>query len=257
MGKRNVGLVLMALAALCAAWWMPAEARNEWQQHQEQREERVAARLFDAIESSGAKGVSVEVRTRLSLGKLPGTEDVKDLAEKWARRLDMPHSEAKWAPSTRLFLYQVLANSQGVQVDYQVTGVPHQDGIDTYLVLSIKGNRDSLPYVDLIQDKHEQALVQAGLIPQFSTCIRGMYNVKLSVDQQEGKILSIFDALHARELERLQDETVVSLSGYTSEWNSFLSLNGQARMNLQVATHRDSRDGTWITAGTPIITAEY
>jgi hypothetical protein len=257
MGKRNVWLVLIGLAALGTAWWMPAEAQNERQLHQEQQETRASARLFDVLEGSGARVASVEVRTRISLGKLSGTEEMKDLAAKWADRLDMPLSEAKWTQSSHLFTYQVPANLYGVQLDYQVTGVPRKDGIDTYLVLSIKGNRDSLPYVDLIQNKHEQALKQAGFIPQFSTCIRGLYNVKLSVDQQEGKILSIFDALHAKELERLQDETVVSISGYTSEWNSFLSLNGQARMNLQVATHRDSLNGTWITAGTPIITAEY
>ncbi|USG65394.1 YwmB family TATA-box binding protein [Brevibacillus ruminantium] len=251
MGKRTVWGTLLLVVALGTAWFMPAEAKPGVQT------ERPAARLVEAIEGSGAEGVSVEVRTRISLGELSTPEEVKELASLWAKRLGFALSEASWVPARDLYQYQILSSPHGVELDFQVTGVSHGNGIDTYLVLSIKGNRNSLPYVDLIQKSHEQAFRQAGLVPQFSTCIRGMYNGKLSVDQQEGRILSIFSALHAKEVERMQDETVVSISGFTPEWKPFLSLNGQAKMNLQIATHRDDEAGTWITAGMPIITAEY
>lgn len=251
MGKRTGWLILLVMAALAAAWWMPAEAQRG------QQERSAAARLFEVIEGSGAEGVSVEVRTRISLGTLADPAEVQALGISWAERLQLPQGQASWDPSPQLVSYEVHSYGQGAALHFQMTGVPHQEGIDTYLVLSIKGNRDSLPYVDSIQKNHEKVLREAGFVPQFSTCIRGMYNGKLSVDQQEGRILSIFRALQAKELERLEDETVVSISGYTPEWKPFLLLDGQAKMNLQIATHRDSEAGTWITAGTPIITAEY
>lgn len=111
--------------------------------------------------------------------------------------------------------------------------------------------------MESLQNTISTASRKAGRVPQFSTCIRGLYSDKLSVDQQESKILSIFAALQTHELERLADDSVVSISGYTRLWQPHIMLNDQ-KMNLQVATDQDTATGgTLITVGTPIITAEY
>jgi hypothetical protein len=248
MGKWSGWWILLLLAAGVTVWRMPAEAKPE---------RPAAAQLLDAVEGSGAEGVSIQVRIRTELGQVSGPAQIKELAEAWAHRLDIPVPKAELTRKSNLHVYQVLFERQGVQGRFQVTGVPRQGAYDAYLVLSLTGTPDSLPYIGVIQDSFDKALTKAGLIPQISTCVRGMYSVKLSVDQQEGKILSIFRTLHAKELERLQDETVVSISGYTPAWKPFIALNGKTKMNLQVATHRGSQSGTWITVGTPIITAEY
>ncbi|MFY0544209.1 YwmB family TATA-box binding protein [Brevibacillus sp. H7] len=241
-----VTLVLMAIG--CLALLLPAQARQL---------QPAAANLLEVMEDSGAKGLEVEVRTSLSIGQASSPEELGSLANQWANRLNTPAAHAVITKKDDRYVYRIVSNYDDIRLLFQVTGLPKKGGYQAYLVFQMKGSTTTLPYIEKIQSTAAAALKQAGLIPQFSTCIRGMYSDKMSVDQQEGKILSIFRALQAKELERLQDESVVSISGYTRAWEPFIALNDQ-KMNLQVATHRDTQsDGTWITVGTPIITAEY
>jgi hypothetical protein len=247
MGKWSGWLALALLIVMGAVYWMPAQAMGE---------KPVASQLLNALEGSGATGESIQVRARTAMGLMQSPEEVNELAKEWAEQLEIPISLVKFSRHHNLLVYQTEFTQDGVQLRFEVTGVPKNGSFDTYLVLELTGGRQSLLYIEAIQETFANALRKADFIPQISTCIRGMYNVKMGVDQQEGKILSIFQTLQAKELERLQDETVVSISGYTRMWEPFIALNGQ-KMNLQVATHRDSNAGTWITIGTPIITVEY
>lgn len=246
MGKWSGWLVLALLLVMGAVYWMPAQAH----------EKPVATEMMKAMEESGATGVSVQVRMRTAMGEGLRPEQVKELATKWAQQLEIPFSLSEQKQKHNILTYRTTYTKNGVDLSYEVTGVPKNGAFSVYLVLQLSGSRDSLLYIGQEQETFTKALQSAEFIPQISTCIRGLYNVKMSVDQQEGKILSIFGTLKATELERLQDETVVSISGFTRMWEPFIALNGQ-KMNLQVATHRDSHSGTWITVGTPIITVEY
>lgn len=239
---------LTLLVAFGIAYWMPAQAKQE--------DVPVATRLLQALEETGATGLTAQVRLRASLEQVNSPEEWQELAEAWAARLEIPISDAAISTSSTHLSYRTESNRAGVHIRYEVTGVSKSSLYDTYLVLQLSGSTTSLPYIESIQKHFLRALGEASLNPQFSTCIRGMHNVKMSVDQQEGMILSIFRALAAKELERLQDETVVSISGYTQLWEEFIPLHGQ-KMNLQVATHRSSEAGTLVTIGTPIITVEY
>jgi hypothetical protein len=248
MRKAYGWLTLAMLAVCCLILFQPAQARLMQPE---------AVRLLKAMEDSGAKGLDVEVRTRLPIGQVNSTKELESLAVKWAERLNIPAEHADISKEKEQYVYRILSNHDDIRLHFQVSGLPLKGAYQAYLVIHLKGSRHTLPYIVSMQDTVAAALKQAGLIPQFSTCIRGMYSDKMSVDQQEGKILSIFRALQAKELERLQDDSVISISGYTRAWESFILSSGQ-KLNLQVATHRDTEsDGTWITVGTPIITAEY
>jgi len=248
MGKWSGWIVLALLFVMGVVYWMPAQATEV---------KPVAAQLLGALEDSGATGLTIQVRARTAMGQVLHPEEVKELAEKWAKQLEIPFPNIEFSRKNNILVYQSAYSHDDVQLRYEVTGVPKNGSFDTYVVLQLSGSRQSLLYIEQIQETFANALSKANFIPQISTCIRGMYNVNMSVDQQEGKILSIFNTLQATELERLQDETVVSISGHTPMWKPFIALNGQ-KMNLQVATHRDSNNaGTWVTVGTPIITAEY
>lgn len=248
MGKWSGWIVLALLFVMGVVYWMPAQATEV---------KPVAAQLLGALEDSGATGLTIQVRARTAMGQVLHPEEVKELAEKWAKQLEIPFPNIEFSRKNNILVYQSAYSHDDVQLRYEVTGVPKNGSFDTYVVLQLSGSRQTLLYIEQIQETFANALSKANFIPQISTCIRGMYNVNMSVDQQEGKILSIFNTLQATELERLQDETVVSISGHTPMWEPFIALNGQ-KMNLQVATHRDSNNAeTWVTVGTPIITAEY
>ena len=248
MGKWSGLLVLALLLVTGAVYWMPAQASEA---------KPVASKLLQTLEDSGATGVSILVRARVALGEVQRQEEVTELAKMWAKQLEIPLSLIEESRNNDVLMYRTTYKQNGVSVRYEMTSVPENGSFDTYLVLELSGGRESLLYIEQIQETFAKALKNADFIPQISTCIRGLYNVKMSVDQQGGKIMSIFATLQATELERLQDETVVSISGHTPMWEPFIALNGQ-KMNLQVATHRDSGNaGTWVTVGTPIITVEY
>lgn len=247
MGKWFGWLGIALVIVMGTVYWRPAGATET---------KPVAAQLLHALEDSGATGSQIQVRVRTALGQAESPEEVKALAQTWAKQLEIPFSRAEISQKNNLLLFHSTHVQDGVLIGLDVSAVSQNGSFDTYLVLQISGNRQSLQYIETIQETYSKALRKANLIPQISTCIRGMYSVKMSVDQQGGKILSIFQTLRAKELERLQDETVVSVSGFTSMWEPFIALNGQ-KMNVQVATHRDSDAGTWITVGTPIITVEY
>ncbi|TGV31019.1 hypothetical protein EN829_034715 [Mesorhizobium sp. M00.F.Ca.ET.186.01.1.1] len=248
MGKWSGLLVLALLLVTGAVHWMPAQASEA---------KPVASKLLQTLEDSGATGVSIQVRARVALGEVQRQEEVTELAKMWAKQLEIPLSLIEESRNNDVLMYRTTYKQNGVSVRYEMTSVPENGSFDTYLVLELSGGRESLLYIEQIQETFAKALKNADFIPQISTCIRGLYNVKMSVDQQGGKIMSIFATLQATELERLQDETVVSISGHTPMWEPFIALNGQ-KMNLQVATHRDSGNaGTWVTVGTPIITVEY
>lgn len=248
MGKWSGWLTLSLVMMMVAIYWMPAQAIAE---------KPVAAQLLRVLEDTGATGETILVRARTPMGMVRSPEEVKELATSWAKRLELPFSHVESSRKDQLIAYQSETSQDGVHIRYEVSAVSKNGSFDTYLVLQLTGSRKSLLYIEKIQETFVKALQKASFIPQISTCIRGMYNVKMGVDQQEGKILSIFRTLHAAEIERLQDETVVSISGYTRLWEPSIALNGQ-KMNVQVATHRDSdSEETWITVGTPIITVEY
>ncbi|MED1722462.1 YwmB family TATA-box binding protein [Brevibacillus parabrevis] len=248
MGKWSGLLVLALLLVTGAVHWMPAQASEA---------KPVASKLLQTLEDSGATGVSIQVRARVALGEVQRQEEVTELAKMWAKQLEIPLSLIEESRNHDVLMYRTTYKQNGISVRYEMTSVPENGSFDTYLVLELSGGRESLLYIEQIQETFAKALKNADFIPQISTCIRGLYNVKMSVDQQGGKIMSIFATLQATELERLQDETVVSISGHTPMWEPFIALNGQ-KMNLQVATHRDSGNaGTWVTVGTPIITVEY
>jgi hypothetical protein len=249
MGTRMgwISLVLVFLGLFIRH--MPAIASEE--------QVSTAFQLLQVMEKAGAEATEVEARTSVKLGN---TDDPKELDRslvEWEKRLGLPQTNGKGKWENGIYVHQNVTDLQGIRLFFRLIGVPKQGKYDAHVVLSFKGKPTQLQHIEWLQQRFSKELLSAGVNPQFSTCIRGMYSDKLSVDQQEGKILSIFRALQAYEMERLADETVVSISGYTRSWEPFIQLNGQ-KMNLQVATHQDTvSGGTWITVGTPIITAEY
>lgn len=249
MEKKHVWLAILVLLLVGMLYLLPAAAKEE--------AAAISDRLLKAVEDTGARVSDIEVRTSITEASVNSPEELKLMGIKWAQRLNLPAADSAIFMEKNTYVYQILSNFGGAELHLRLVGVPHGSRLDAYLVLSLKGKRQQLQDIVNLQYTVKKALESTGFIPQFSTCIRGIYSVKLSVDQQESRILSIFDSLRASELERLQDETVVSISGYTSAWKPFIKINDE-KMNLQVATHRDSQtEATWITVGTPIITAEY
>jgi|GEM_PF-631062 len=251
MGNKHMWLSwLFGLAVLLAGSWLgPVSTARETVQDPEPL-------MLAALEESGAEVREIELRTKAEMG-IYSKKELENLAFEWAKRITGSSEGLATSGRGKIQIYQMVTKVRGIQLDFQLAGVPVNERYHTYLVVSIKGTRQQIQHIEQAKKQVSTALREGGANPQFSTCIRGIYSDKLSVDRQESRILSIFRTLRGAEVERLADETVVSISGYTEAWKPYIQVNGK-RMNLQVATHRDTiSGGTWITVGTPIITAEY
>ncbi|MGD8190331.1 YwmB family TATA-box binding protein [Brevibacillus ginsengisoli] len=219
-------------------------------------ENQTITQMIQAIEQTGAEPTVIEMRTTVDLGMVDTTKDLTEAEISWSKRLNFSEKPKLMMEDSR-YIYVTEENMGGITCVLRLIGVPQNDKFHTYVVVGLKGKRIHAQDMEKFRDQITALFKKASRIPQFSTCIRGIYSDKLSVDQQEDKIHEVLAALQANEIERLQDETVLSISAYTELWNPAIT-TGQHKMNLQVATHLDSLDSiTRITVGTPIITAEY
>ncbi len=220
-------------------------------------DEGTASQLLKVMVSTGARATEVEVRTSVEIGSEGSTQEIDQAAAVWLEKLGISTQLDPGTMEHDMYVQQKVTETHGIRLSFRMIGVPDNGRYITHAVFSLKGKHTQLEEMESLQKSISTAIREAGRVPQFSTCIRGLYSDKLSDDQQESRILSIFAALHAHELERMADDTVVSISGYTRMWQPHIMLNDQ-KMNLQVATHQDTATGgTLITVGTPIITAEY
>ncbi len=249
MGKISIWPKWLVLVAVLGALCLPAA----WA---EETKDQTIGRIIQAMEASGAKPTEIEVRTSIDLGFVRTTKDLFTLANDWSERLDLP-SQANVFPEEDHVVYETQAQKGQTSIFFRMIGVPQDKAFHTYLVLRLKGNRIHSQDVEKWRGQVTALFKKASRIPQFSTCIRGIYSDKLSVDQQGDKVRTVLSALEASEIERLQDETVLSISAHTELWKPYIT-TGQSKMNVQVATHLDTLHSiTRITIGTPIITAEY
>ncbi len=238
----------LLLFMLALAVYLPAAAKNA--------SDKAAETIVQVVEASGAQVQDIQLRAAAGMKKVHTSNDLVALASVWRKRLSIA-DQGQWTWENGLTVWEAQAGSAGAALSLRVVGVPTSDGFDTHLVVKIEGKRTHLQDVVKLRQLVVEAFKQATIIPQISTCIRGIYSDTLSDDQQEGKVFGILRSLRAREVERLQDDTVLSVSAYTEQWLPFLTTDDH-KMNVQVATHLDPQTKwTRITVGTPIITAEY
>lgn len=92
--------------------------------------------------------------------------------------------------------------------------------------------------------------------PTFFSCVKGEFS-----DKMKGVLLKqAYHLLHefqATPIEALREETFVSVSAYTRQWENALPTNRHP-MNIQLALRKEGLgQKTTVVVGTPIITIEY
>ncbi|UFJ40148.1 YwmB family TATA-box binding protein [Brevibacillus humidisoli] len=215
-----------------------------------------AAALLEAVEASGAQVSEVELRATIDGDHLPDAEYLRAKANEWNSLLGLSVPQDP-QQDKGTYIMQTLGVFGEAKLHVRFVGVPQNSGFRTYLVVKMTGERSALKDLEQLYQQVTERLAEKSAIPHFSTCVRGIYSDTLSDDQQEGKVFAVLQYLRAQPVERLHDETVLSLSAYAGQWQHWIK-TGQHKMNLQVATHTDTMgEITRITAGTPIITAEY
>jgi uncharacterized protein YdeI (BOF family) len=148
---------------------------------------------------------------------------------------------------------QLQVNWVGVKDDT----VSNSDTYKTYLVVSlsseIQKQEEYLKNYSILKD----ALRSLSIDPKIKVNIQGTIDKKLTHDDQQERIMSMYHQLNANVLEGLNEEEVISLTGFSNQLSYSITSNGKP-INLQVASRYDAlKDKTTFTIGTPVITIEY
>lgn len=149
-------------------------------------------------------------------------------------------------------------NDIGVSEKMTIITYPQKDQSESYFIYAVEGpvntNQNWKEIQNLIDHRVEQSV---GGNPKIFSCVTGTYGDKMVVDlySQANELVRAFSGVS---VEELKEETFVSLSAYTEQWEQAIYTGHQHKMNLQVALRTEGLGSkTTVTIGTPIITSEY
>lgn len=247
-GKNTVLIGLMLLFS----WTVFAD-----QQPKQDAQETHAAldQIMQAMKDTGANAEQIYLHLGTSYKTFGNPEEVKDFAEQLGSELDLTETHHQQQKEVH---FQSL--NQGVKTELRVMMMPSHSGTgawDSYLTVKLTAEPSALASLKIQHENVYKVLERSQILPQFNTCVQGIYNVTLENDVQLTKLHKLLDLLGAEVVEQVEDSTVKSISAYTSRLSSYIMTDGRP-MNVQAGMHVDQLlDVTRITIGTPIITIEY
>ncbi|MGG6447403.1 YwmB family TATA-box binding protein [Pseudobacillus badius] len=136
-----------------------------------------------------------------------------------------------------------------------ITGVYNYDSYEIEVANEVKSYQWNHKDINTVLSKTDYPVSK-----EFS-----FYSIKGEVDERNigrGKLVKkakgLMDSLDAVEIESLVEEDFVSLSGLSTKWENSINLDGNKKMNLQIAMRFNPKnDRLNVTVGTPIVTTEY
>jgi len=148
------------------------------------------------------------------------------------------------------------ANAKRQTISIVIHSTREQGSFGTYLVVDVVG-RDSIQDMAAMEKDMLKYFRRYDGSPMISHCIHGVLDRVLDDDQITALQKNIFQAAGAREVEGLDQDGFISISGYTEEIASKIA-SPQGDINLQAALRRNESEGcTFVWIGTPVITLEY
>lgn len=127
--------------------------------------------------------------------------------------------------------------------------------------------RESSIVIDLILTKEEYQLTKIcdnirNVLRNYgegrhNITLTGYYEGKVAREELESKIKKSFNSIEAREIEGINSDNLISITGYTSNVKEKISYSGK-KANINIAARYNSyEDKTQIWIGTPLIAIGY
>jgi hypothetical protein len=215
--------------------------------------------IIKVMENSGAKPKNWTMYIR---GQLGFTSDGRGYLQK-AEELKRKWPKFTWAVSTDNAGHERMTGhfthkDLGFTEKVTVITYPQKQVKQSYFIYAVEGlvytNQNWSGIQRYMNDRIEDSI---GGNPQIFSCVTGTYGDRMVVDLylEANELVKSFSAFP---VEELKEETFVSLSAYTEQWEQAIYTGQNQKMNLQVALRSEGLGGqTAVTIGTPIITSEY
>lgn len=155
--------------------------------------------------------------------------------------------------------YKQLSNDNSMQIKLVSLKNPdHPNQQKTFLLIDMFINKQPQNYINNHYTYLSNGLRQLDLNPKINTTIQGSKHAQLNHNEQMKLIKELYSKVNGKIVEGLNEEDVISLSGYSNQLSHSIKSNNNRNINLQIASRYDKlSNNTVITIGTPIITKTY
>ncbi|MCM3718353.1 YwmB family TATA-box binding protein [Fictibacillus phosphorivorans] len=216
------------------------------------------AHIIDVLKEKGVKPDKWTIYFNGELGFIS-----KGLGYKQAEELKRDYPEFRWAASEdESGHYKMIGKFHhkelGLTEKVTIITYPQKEQLSSYFIYAVEGpvntNQNWKEIQRLLDSRIRESV---GGNPKIFSCVTGTYGDKMVVDlySQANELVQAFSGVP---VEELKEETFVSLSAYTEQWEQAIYTGHQNKMNLQVALRSEGLGSkTTVTIGTPIITSEY
>jgi hypothetical protein len=215
--------------------------------------------IINVLEHDGAKPDKWTMYFRGQLGfdsnGLGYLKQAEELERKWP--------EFQWVVSEDASGHKKMTGMlqrKDIPVTEKVTVItyPQKQHLVSYFIYAVEGlvntNQNWKDIQTLMDNRTKDSI---GGYPKIFSCVTGTYGDKMVVDLYL-KANELVQSFSGVSVEGLKEETFVSLSAYTEQWEQAIYTGHNHKMNLQVALRTEGMGSkTTVTIGTPIITSEY
>ena len=194
------------------------------------------------------------LHAREKMDNLNSDEDVKRFINQFKDRFP----DWEWKMKINKKHMEAIAELQnGSKIETIKISAPIKNYTETYVIYEVKGQGWNQELENKLNKEIERriATIFRGNATIFS-CIQGEFNDKMNTTLPN-KMEKILAAFQATEIESLKEESFISVSSYSTKFQTLVETNGK-KMNLQLGMRKNEGDAhTTVVVGTPIITVEY
>jgi len=191
-----------------------------------------------------------KVYSKENLGAVSNLQELEELVQKIGKQSKITDWRYEKVENHHYKITGQLHQETSRKLTIIVFGIFNNKGYDVSVNQVVEGqtNFDNKPLklLDLSQTG------KAEVFYTFTASRTGGYETAEMLEM----VQKYMSQLSAKEVEKLVEKNFVSISAYSPNLNNSLSLEGNRKMNLQVAM-RSLDNKTTITIGSPIITTEY
>lgn len=220
-----------------------------------------ATSITKAFGTSGANFVSGElyvygIKIPMDANKA-SLKKVAKILEKYTGEISPKTYKETWENNDYISMFKidgVSKNGQEIEIVSKKQNAGGKSGI--YLSCSIVWEDSNYQAEKNLQSVSE-GFRALGMEPHSSIEMTGNYQGKLSTEKMNETASSIFSSVHAKKVEGMRDNKLVSVSAWSPNIGNDANVNGR-KVNFNIALrYNEMEDKTYIWMGNPIIKTEY
>jgi len=214
--------------------------------------------LEKVMENSGVEIQTTELTYSGLVGQ-EGQNDIKRLKQKIEQTFSIKMEKPK---KTCCSIVKVQYNgekriSSSAVLKLKLVGRKNNNGLSTFLLLNVSINKEGKGLIGKYNRYLQKNLIKLELNPTINTSIKGTIKKRMDHDDQYVFLKGILKTLNGKVIEDLNEENVISLSGYSEQLTNCI-FSKEKKINIQIASRYDSLNKqTIITIGNPIISMSY